>query len=1390
MNPFAAFFKPQPAPPGYGESKTLPEHSASPWSQLVFGWLGPLLSVGFSRPLQEDDLWRLPEALQTATITDRLEYNFYVRCPPEQRPHAVQQRHPSLSAPAGEPAQVEESKEKSVAGNTDTTLPKSEASAKTKKSPYDSSLFQALHRTVILRWWIGGIFKLIGDSLRTTSPLVQKALLAWLVEAYAYDRLDANARSQYFPNGAPHGIGYGIGLGFALFAMQEIASLMNNHYLQLVKTVGLVARTGVIGMILRKALRLSGKARTEHNVGQITTMISTDSTRLTEFALYAHEAWVAPIQIAVGIGLLINNLGVSALVGLGVLIVGLPFQMVMVFVMYNERRKGVKITDGRVRLTNEVLRGIRLIKAYVLEEFYKEKITGFRKRELDTIRRSAIAQSLLFATVNVMPVAAAVLSFITYSLTGHDLNVAIIFSSLTLYNVIRTPLLLLPLVLAGGANAAVATQRLGKFYTAQELDEPYLIDYDRKVAVDVNGDFTWESVAEDVSTKQAEKGKAKADEEAPKGKVTEQVLPVTQDPAVAQEASEPPPEQQPFQLADLKMSVPKGAFVAIVGPIGSGKSSILQALIGEMRRTRGEVIFGGSVAYVPQKPWIQSATVQQNITFGLDENEAKLRAAIRTCALEHDIERLPMGLDTEIGESGVTLSGGQKARISLARAVYSDADVVLLDDVFSAVDSYVGRQILDECVTGGPLATRTRVLVTHALYVLDRADYVYVVDGGKIIEEGTYQDLKHNKQTFSRLMKEYGIDTEDLDAATKPEARKAVAADETKTEKGQQQALMQEEERAVGAVSWLVYQKYIRYAGGLTWAPLVVMIVVLGQCSQVANTLFLSFWSSTSIPGFSNSDYMLVYGMLGVATAIFSFFLNFIVAVVCLFASLRIYRAALRSVLRSPVSFFDTTPMGRIISRLSKDQDVLDTALATSLAVLLSLVGNLLGTMGLVFYIFPYLGIIFAPLGLLYWIVSVYYRRSSVETKRLDAILRSALYASYTETLTGLPTIRAYGLQERFIVKSEQGQDRENKAGYVSISIQAWLNLRLDIFGNILVLGIALFAAGFRTSVSPAKIGAVISYCLPITYTLDQIVTQYAELEQNMNAVERVLNYSELPPEAPPTMPADPPASWPAQGRIEFKEIEMAYREGLPLVLKGVSFVVEPGEKVGIVGRTGAGKSTIVQTLFRMTEPRNGEINIDGYDISKVGLDVLRARMSLVPQDSVLFLGTLRENLDPTRTRTDAELLAALQSVHLVHAENADDAKFSLDASVADEGSNYSAGEKQLLALCRALVKGTTIIALDEATANVDVETDAKLQRTIRTEFAARTLLCIAHRLNTIAYYDKIIVMDDGRVAEIGTVLGLFDNEQSIFRSLCNEAKLSRGDIEKIRGQGPESMDS
>ncbi|KAH9919495.1 multidrug resistance-associated ABC transporter [Epithele typhae] len=1416
---------PPPAPPAFADGKLVPEESSNPFSRLFFSWLGPFLAVGFSRPLQKEDFWTLPNSRLTGHLTERVEHSFYRRCPPEERPTFIRDpaagpqasgvsRQSSVSSET-QHAEDEKQEDKATAEATSkrkahSTPPETTKSGKPRK--YDANLAIALHNVFWVQWWTAGIFKLFSDTLNTCTPLVNQVLLTWLTQSFVYLRANEEERAVM---SKPQGIGYGIGLAFGIFAMQEVSSLLSNHYQMIAMTNGLCLRTSLIGAIFRKSLRLSGRARNEHSVGQITTMISTDATRLDRNSWTLHNLWIAPIQIALGIGLLIRNIGVAALVGLGVLIIGFPIQLMLAKVMFAQRKKGVVLTDQRVRMSNEVLSGIRLIKYFAWESFYSHHVGDLREQEIRTIRRLAAARSVLIGVVTVVPIIATVLSIVTYSLISDSFDVAIVFSSVQFLGIIRLPLTLLPLVLASVTDALVALGRISKFLRAEELEVPYLVDNDAADAIAVDGDFTWETVrkASDESPKfghgrsgqRSGKGSRKSspsradkrkEKEKRKGKGKDSVLPTVTDGTEGEvEKGKKAEEEKPFALNALKLNIPKGSFVAIVGRVGSGKSSLLQALIGEMRKNRGDCVFSSTAAYVPQTAWIMNATLRQNVTFGEEDDETKFREIIRASCLEPDLGMLPNGEETEIGEKGINLSGGQKARVSLARAAYSGADIVLMDDSLSAVDAYVGKTLLDTLLLNGPLATKTRVLVTHTLHVLDRTDYIYVMDEGQIVEQGTYADLMANGPAFSRLMEEYGsLDRQDDDvvAATK---KKRAAADAKAAEAGLDakvpvkatQGLMQEEERMTGAVDWSVYMRYFRFCGGVMVFPLVLMWIVLAQGAQVGNTLFLGFWTSSTISGFSQSDYIGTYTALGVGSGLFTFLLSLTISLASLTGGLRMYKTAFTAVVRSPVSFFDTTPLGRIMSRLSKDQDTIDTELSIIAIQLFSTASNVFGTAGLVFYTFPYLGIIFAPMIILYYSAALYYRRSSVEAKRIDSLLRSLLYASYSETLTGLSTVRAYRWQDRFVNKSNEGLDQENRAYYMTIAIQRWLAVRLDVLGNILILGICLFAAGFRSSVDPSKIGVVLSYTLSITQMFSTMVSTYAQNEQNFNAVERVLYYTDLPSEGAATTPDDPPPSWPAHGEIKFKDVEMAYRPGLPPVLKGVSFDVKPGEKVRRHRRAYGRRQELAPTgaLSDCQRP-SGAIEIDNVDIAKIGLDTLRERLALVPQDSLLFKGTLRDNIDPQNTRTDAELLDSLRRAWLLPKEGTPvdattEAKFSLDSPVSDEGSNYSAGEKQLLALCRALVKNSRIIVLDEATSSVDVETDAKVQRTIQTEFSSSTLLCIAHRLNTIVYYDRILVMDAGKVVEYDSPLALFDRPDSVFRSLCNEANLSRQDVLRIR---------
>ncbi|CAE6373370.1 unnamed protein product [Rhizoctonia solani] len=1267
---------------------------------------------------------------------------------------------------------------------------------------WDQSLVRALNRAFFWRFWTAGLFKGVADGLNASTPIVTRLLLVYLSQAYYYSRGTPGVAQ-------PRSASYGFGLVIAIAAMQEVSSLCTNQYFFRAMSTGLLIRTSVVSTIFRKSLRLSGRSRAKHSTGQITTMISTDCVRLDEAIGYFHIIWTGPLEIIIGIALLIHNLGYSALVGLGVLIIGIPVQAIIIFRMVKIRYATVQLTDKRVRLLQEILQGIRLLILFGWQGYYNEKVLGLRKKELLRIRKMSLYHATAISLITFIPILAATLSFITYALSGHDLNAAVVFSSLQLFNIIRMPLLLVPLVAGSCADAYVALGRISKFLTSEELQDEFEVQPGNKYAVDVRGTFTWErgggpqdpdlkngkkvdGVAETevsktdkeaAAKKKAEDKTKKSKEKEKKKREKERLAKKRQgiDPNDSSDEESHGPE--PFRLVDVDLQISHGAFVGIVGKIGSGKSSLLQAIAGEMRRVSGKVVLGGATAYAPQQAWIQNMTLRQNVTFGRPDVQDRLSQVVHACALQQDIEMLLDGEQTEIGERGVNLSGGQKARVNLARVAYFGPDIALLDDPLSAVDSHVSKHILENCFLSGPLSDKTRILVTHQLHVLPYVDEVILMDNGRILERGTYSDLVAAGGSFSQLVAEYGI-------SEQAESRKDGHADTTASSKDSRAneadapaaKLMQGDERTTGAVSWSAYTNYIGAAGGLQWMPFLALLLSLAQAASVLSTLFLGFWTSNQW-ALSQGAYIGIYAGLGFATAIFSFMGSFAFAWVGFTASLNLFSGALGGVLGSPMKFFDTTPIGAIIARLSHDIDVLDSTLPQTWFHLLSDAFNILGTVALVFYTYAWLGIMFPPLFLLYGYFSIFYRRTSIEVKRLDSILRSLLYAAFSEALTGASTIRAYREQSRFVRVSERQIDVENKAYFMTIACQRYLGVRLDFLGNLLVLGIGLIGVGFRTSVDPSKLGVVMTYALTITQTFSQMVTQLAEVEQNMNMVERIIHYQTLEQEPPAKLDDDPPQEWPKHGGINFRNVALRYRDGLPLVLDGLTFDVKPGERVGIIGRTGAGKSSLLTALFRVAPLAGGTIEIDGISIEKVGVETLRHRLSVIPQDAVLFEGTLRENIDPLKTRSDEQLYSALQRVKLLELGSGappKDSKLHLDNEVRDD--SFSAGERQLLALCRALIKDERkILILDEATSSVDVDTDAMVQQMIQRDFQGKTLLCIAHRLNTIAFYDRVLVMDKGRLKEYDTPLNLFDAPDSQFRAMCHKAGLSRADIVKIR---------
>lgn len=772
---------------------------------------------------------------------------------------------------------------------------------------------------------------------------------------------------------------------------------------------------------------------------------------------------------------------------------------------------------------------------------------------------------------------------------------------------------------------------------------------------------------------------------------------------------------------------------------------------------------------------------------------------------------------TEIGERGITISGGQKQRLNIARAIYFDADIVLMDDPLSAVDAHVGRHIFDNAILG-LLKDKCRILATHQLWVLSRCDRIIWMEGGRIQAIDTFENLMKNSEGFQQLMESTAVEEKKDEAAT-PQAQ----ADEGQSKKRKKgKSLMQAEERALASVPWSVYASYVRASGSILNAPIVLVLLVLSQGANIVTSLWLSYWTADTF-SLPTGVYIGVYAALGVGQAVTMFAFMVSLSIFGTLASKAMLRRAITRVLRAPMSFFDTTPLGRITNRFSRDVDVMDNNLSDAIRMYSFSIGSIIAVFALIIAFFHYFVIALAPLVVLFLFAAGYYRASAREVKRLESILRSTVFAKFGEGLSGVASIRAYGLKDRFIADLRKAIDEMDSAYFLTYSNQRWLSVRLDMIGTALLFTTGILVVTSRFSVPPSIGGLVLSYILAIVGFIQFTVRQLAEVENGMNAVERLVYYGTELEEEAPLKTVEVRKTWPEKGEIVFDNVEMRYRPGLPLVLQGFSMHVRGGERIGIVGRTGAGKSSIMSTLFRLVELSGGHITIDGVDISTIGLQDLRSRLAIIPQDPTLFRGTVRSNLDPFGEHTDLELWSALRQADLVPAEggpspgaeansDSDDVNASssssspggspaatananvttgrihLDTPVEEDGLNFSLGQRQLMALARALVRGSQIIVCDEATSSVDMETDDKIQATMAKGFRGKTLLCIAHRLRTIIGYDRICVMDKGRIAEMGPPLELWKREGGIFRGMCDRSGIRVEDIhgarEELEGVG------
>ncbi|RXG47203.1 hypothetical protein VDGE_20419 [Verticillium dahliae] len=819
--------------------------------------------------------------------------------------------------------------------------------------------------------------------------------------------------------------------------------------------------------------------------------------------------------------------------------------------------------------------------------------------------------------------------------------------------------------------------------------------------------------------------------------------------------------EPPFSLENISVAISSQELVAVVGSVGCGKSSLLSALANDMRLVQGTMKFNSNVAYCPQSAWLQNATIRENILFGRSFDKELYSRVTHACALEADFALLPHGDLTEIGEKGITLSGGQKQRVNIARAIYSDAGIVLLDDPLSAVDAHVGRHIFNQAISG-LLHGKCCVLVTHQLQVLRRCDRVIWMTNGLIEAFDKYDGLLESSISFRRFVQTSGTvssgetqaNEEIEDSTCAPKEGAALLNDYVSEDK---RKLMQEDVKAVNSVPWNVYHVWMKSSGSILNMAAVLILMCIFRAANLLTSLSLAWWVSDAY-GLSRASYIGLYAGLGVAQAVLLFAFSM---VVCIY---------------------------------------------------LIVLSSLLGSFGFIIAYFHYFAIALAVVSVVLVLAVSYYRSSARELKRYHAILDGAVFAKFNEALVGASTIRAYGREEHYVRDIHRAIDDMDGAYFLTFANQRWLSLRLDNLGNILSFTTGMLAVTTTLVVSPSITGLILSYSLSLVGIIQITVRYFADVDNSMSSTERLHQYtSSLAREA--SLEEDAAfrlrSSWPESGEIVFESVQMRYRPELPLVLDNFSLTIRGGERIGIVGRTGAGKSTILSTLFRLTELSGGRIMIDGVDIAQVGLHSLRSRLAIIPQDPTLFRGTIRSNLDPFGRHSDLEMWNALRQAHLLPGEDPSEAtglaidatsdatdhslrdiqtatqspennmetRITLDAIVEEEGLNYSLGQRQLLALARAHLRNARITLIDEGTSSVDSATDVLVQKTIAQELSGgKTLIAIAHRLRTVLLYDRVCVMDQGRIVELGPPLELWE-QAGVFRGMCDRSGITQEDF-------------
>ncbi|TFK22452.1 ATP-binding cassette transporter [Coprinopsis marcescibilis] len=1124
---------------------------------------------------------------------------------------------------------------------------------------------------------------------------------------------------------------------------------------------------------------------------QIMNLMTTDVDRVSDFAWHLFTLVDSPIELLIGTVFLYDLLGVSCLFGLAVICLFLPLNHFAGKIFVRAQEGLMKSRDQRVALMNEILGGIRMLKFMAWERSFEKRILTIRERELGFQKLHYRIETVWNALWNGSPIIVTLVTFWHYAIVrGQPLTPSIAFTSIIVFTEMKFALNALPETFINMLQCFVSLRRVEKYLNGAEVNAvPPLEVQSREIAFK-SCTVTW---AQDRSPN------SNASSAAPSG------------------ASTP---RHKFILVDLNLNFPRGELSLICGKLGSGKTLLLLSLLGEADVLSGRIlcprsppdglakysqagikkedwIVEGMCAYVPQATWLRNASIKENILFTLPYDEERYQKTLEACALVTDLEILEDGDESEIGERGVNLSGGQKARVSLARAIYSRASVLFLDDVLSAVDAHTAHHLYHHCLKGELMQGRTVILISHHVQLCaSGASYIVALENGRILFEGNQQAFNSSGvigslgQTSDNEPKEDAeekfklIEVEDKvlghSEGEQSETSSTAAASSIaqKKEKKPARKLIEEETRAVGRIKKDIWTTFLKACGNKWYWLLFGVSIVLGSVVPVLENTWLKFWSASALNGGGESPayYISVYAIITTIGLVITTTRWIILYDGSIRASTVLYKRLLETVLFADIRFHDTVSRGRLLNRFGKDFEGIDSSLADNFGrtaftavsafttiITVSVVGGI-----------PFILTIMA-LGVLYYNAAKIYGQTSRDMRRLDSVSRSPLYSIYGETIAGVPVLRAFGASSKLLRDMLRCVDTNSNPYYWMWGVNRWLSIRFNLL-SAGILGAAGLICLVTPSISASLAGFTLAFASTITNDLLFMVRRFVALEQSMVALERVKEYSELKREPPEIIEPRPPASWPSEGEIKVEDLVIRYAPDLPDVLHNLSFTVHPGEKVGILGRTGSGKSTLALSFFRFVEPTSGRILVDDLDISNMGLTDLRSRITIIPQDPTILSGTLRSTLDVFDEYQDPEIYEALRRVHLIPSEGTPAEALNtvnanvfreLDSSVSEGGDNFSTGEKQLLCMARAILKRSKILVMDEATASVDYATDELIGKTIRHEFAESTILTIAHRLRTVIDYDRVMILDQGQILEFDRPGTLLSDTDSKFHALC-----------------------